>query len=236
MIVGHISPTDRYWNESARPCQLNSKEICRDPYKILFIYGLIGPSIFILTSSILITIILCKNWKGSKSLFKYPHLATSQSKHTNRTQETATTNGKSKSVTSHDSVAISQPLFISTTADISNTKTCKRMKNHSNPGQNNRPIIKEKSNPFKTSQSAKYSSQESERWSDNSSKAYGANNQDSYNNVDESTSFITTPLNGARERGGEAQSWPAKQQPRVADLIHSLEHQSPLSGQVKLLN
>ena len=144
------------------------------------------------------------------------------------------TNGKSKSVSSHDSVAISQPLFISTTADISNTKTCKRVKNQSsyNSGQTNRPIIKEKSNPFKTSQSTKPSSQESARWSDNSSNAYGVNNQDSYNNVDESTSFITTPLSGAREGGRGAQSWPVKQQPRVADLIQSLEQQNPLSAQV----
>ena len=199
-------------------------------------FGVIGPAIFICTSCILVTSLLCWNWRGTKSLFKH-HVSTSS----RRKSVTAAGITRTKKVlSSHDSLAISQPFLVSTTADITNTKTCSRIskkpKETSNQKENTRPIIKTKNNPLISSHNT-LSSQANIKKKQEFFEQKEAVKYDKQ----ESTSFMISPLSGARggtesqscgtRVGTESQSWPINKTP-ASPLVNvdPEPSQSPLSG------
>jgi hypothetical protein len=132
---------------------------------------------------------------------------------------------------------------VSTTADITNTKTCSRISKKprnsnetSNQKENTRPIIKTKNNPLISSHNTL------------SSQANMKKKQEFFEQKEvvkydkqESTSFMISPLSGTRggtesqscgTRGGtESQSWPINKTP-ASPLVNvdPEPSQSPLSG------
>ena len=129
-------------------------------------------------------------------------------------------------------MAISQPFLVSTTADITNTKTCSRISKKSrnsnetsNQKENTRPIIKTKNNPLISSHNT-LSSQANIKKKQEFFEQKEAVKYDKQ----ESTSFMISPLSGARG-GTESQSWPINKTP-ASPLVNvdPEPSQSPLSG------
>eukprot|EP00088_Acartia_fossae_P005765 TRINITY_DN12600_c0_g2_i1.p1 TRINITY_DN12600_c0_g2~~TRINITY_DN12600_c0_g2_i1.p1 ORF type:complete len:385 (-),score=63.67 TRINITY_DN12600_c0_g2_i1:167-1228(-) len=250
--AGLVSPIDKYWDESARPCQHIYRKICTHPYAVLLNFGIIGPSIFILTSTVLVTILLCCNWRRSKSLFKHtsstitkkrPSSLPTPKRNSKLTPRDKRASSKEHGNITREDIKIGQPFLLSTTVDMTNTKTCKRQhdKYRSVPTSwddaesypNNKPIIKPKPSNINPLTASRILTTTSDMVTTTASSQDGEV-------VNESTSFITTPLSGpsASSQGGVGGGYnplPRRAAPRPQQeqqVQQQNPQQSPLSGEL----
>ena len=64
-----VSEQDLSLNSSAKPCTRNQKDICLNPNRTLYYFGLLYPLLFILLLILLMAIILWLDWKFGKRIF-----------------------------------------------------------------------------------------------------------------------------------------------------------------------
>lgn len=64
-----ISEDDLSQNKSALPCSRNQKEICFNPNRIVYYFGLLYPLLFILLLILLMALLLWLDWKFGKRIF-----------------------------------------------------------------------------------------------------------------------------------------------------------------------
>ena len=68
---GLLSPTDRERNTSARPCHNHISPQCSQPWHTPLFFGLLLPWIVILSLSLLLSLLLCLDWRKNKRLFRH---------------------------------------------------------------------------------------------------------------------------------------------------------------------
>ena len=212
-----------------------------------------GPSIFIPTCTVLLTILLCCNWRRSKSLFKHtlstvtkkrPTSLPTPKRNSKLTPRDKRASSKEQGSITREDIKIGQPFLLSTTVDMTNTKTCKRQhdKYRSVPTSwddadssypNNKPIIKPKPsniNPLTASRILTTSDMVTTTTTTTPSQQLEDGEV-----VNESTSFITTPLSGASSQGaGGYNPLPRRAAPRPQheQVQQQIPQQSPLSGEL----
>ena len=67
----NISKDDLLLNSSAIPCHRNQKEICLNPNKIIYYFGLLYPLIFILLLVLILALLLWLDWRYGKRMLYF---------------------------------------------------------------------------------------------------------------------------------------------------------------------